>query len=421
MLEKAIMSQNLQSPRGTYDALPEQARRLRFIEDTAARVLASYGYGEIRTPIFEHTDVFARHVGESTDIVTKEMYTFEDKGGESMTLRPEGTAAVVRAYYANGLKQHLPLKLCYIGAPMFRYERPQKGRFRQFHQIGVEIFGIASPWADVECIAAGVALMRALGLGDGLFVRLNTLGSPEDRAAYREKLTQHFSKNEAQLSGESRVRLHKNPLRILDSKEPEDQPFIASAPRTVDCLSAASAQHFATVQEGLTALGIPFEITPTLVRGLDYYTHTVFEIHGANLGAQSQVIGGGRFDGLIERMGGDAVPAVGWGCGVERLEMMLAEQLEAKADIAILPLTAAAKMQAHKIAFALRARGKSVALALEDELSFKAQLKRADKVGAAFAVILGEEELAKNTAAVKNMLTGEQTLVPLADIVQHLA
>lgn len=389
----------LQAPRGTYDALPEQAARLRHIESTALAVLSRYGFGEIRTPVFEFTDVFARNVGDSTDIVSKEMYSFPDRGGESLTLRPEGTAPVVRAYYEHGLKQHLPLKLAYVGAPMFRYERPQKGRYRQFHQIGVEVLGYAGAWADVECIAAGVAMLRALGIAsDGVMVRLNSLGGPEDRAIYRDKLMDYLVPLQSQLSRESQERLAKNPLRILDSKEPEDAEIVKNAPRPVDTLSEPSRQHFAQVMAGLSALNIPYEIVPTLVRGLDYYTHTVFEIHGVGLGAQSQVIGGGRYDGLISQMGGEAVPAVGWGCGLERLDMLMPKLPEPKADVAILVDDEAARLLAMKASETLRSAGFEVVMAL-DPLSMKAQQKHAADCGV--WVVIGAPDVADSTVTVK--------------------
>lgn len=408
----------LQPPRGTYDALPDQCQRLRYIEDMALSVFGRYGYGEIRTPMFEFTDVFARTSGEVSDVVTKEMYTFTDRGGESMSLRPEGTAGVVRAFYTNGMKQHLPLKLMYAGTPMFRYERPQKGRFRQHHQVGIECFGIASPWADVEVIAAGMAFLHALGL-TGLYVTLNTLGDTTDRAAYRQELLKYFEPVRGKLSAESQERLVKNPLRVLDSKQVEDQEFVPGAPKTVDHLSPASAQFYADVKAGLTALDIPFKEDPRLVRGLDYYTHTVFEIHSADLGAQSQVLSGGRYDGLMAQMGGQDIPGVGFGSGVERLEMLLAELPSAQAPIAFVVTDDAARRAAMPLVEQLRAAGHVVHMALED-VSFKAQFKRADKLGASHCVVIGTEELAAQTAQIKDMATGTQTTVPLAGLVKQL-
>lgn len=406
------MSKNLlQPPRGTYDALPAQAARLRYIEQTALDVLGRYGFGEIRTPIFEFTDLFARNVGNSTDIVNKEMYVFDDKGGESMALRPEGTAPCVRAYYTHKLKHSLPLKLAYVGTPMFRYERPQKGRFRQFHQIGCEVFGPVGPMADVEVIAAGVALMRELNIAsDDVVVRLNSLGTKEDRAAYRQLLVDYFTPHVDKLSEDSRVRLTDNPLRILDSKAECDQALVAGASLPVDSLSVDSAAHFTAVQEGLTALGIAWELAPTLVRGLDYYTHTVFEIHGVGLGAQSQVIGGGRYDGLFEQIGGEDVAAVGWGCGLERLDMLMPELHAEIRPVVFVVQDAKAHKQALQLAEVLRGEGFLVQLPL-DLNSMKAQFKRADKLKARLTIILGESELEAGTVTVKDMDSGEQQAV----------
>lgn len=405
---------SLQAPRGTYDALPAQAARLRHIESVAMRVLGRYGYGEIRTPMFEFTDVFARNLGETTDVVSKEMYTFPDRNGESLTLRPEGTAPVVRAYFEHGLKQQLPLKLAYIG-PMFRYERPQKGRYRQFNQIGVECLGYAGAWADVETIAAGVAMVKELGIASDVTVRLNSLGTSEDRKRHRALLLAHLEPHVARLSEESRIRLEKNPLRILDSKEPEDLALVASAPKTIDCLGDEGKAHFRQVQDGLTALGIAFEIVPTLVRGFDYYTHTVFEIHGAGLGAQSQVIGGGRYDGLFAQMGGESVPAVGWGCGLERLEMLLPELPAASAHVAVIVADEAGRTLALQAAEALRAAGEPVLMAL-DPLSLKAQFKRANAAGCRWGVLVGEAEAASGQVTLKDMASGEQRSVALGEL-----
>ncbi|MFZ2619527.1 MAG: histidine--tRNA ligase [Alphaproteobacteria bacterium] len=412
------MSQNLQPPRGTYDALPAQSKRLRHIEDVALKVFGRYGYGEIRTPMFEFTDVFARTSGEATDIVTKEMYTFTDRGGESMSLRPEGTAGVVRAYYTNGLKQHLPLKLCYVGTPMFRYERPQKGRYRQHHQVGLECFGIAEPWADVEVIAAGMALLKELGLND-LQVTLNTLGAPADRAKYREQLLAYFTPHLSKLSAESKERIAKNPLRVLDSKQPEDQPFMADAPKTVDALSPESKAFYESVKAGLTALGIPYIENPRLVRGLDYYTHTVFEIHSTGLGAQSQVLSGGRYDGLMLQMGGDDVPGVGFGSGMERLEMLLGELHGEPAPVAFVVEDDTARVSALLLAEQLRAAGRTVHVPLSPA-GMKAQFKRADKLGAGVVLVLGSNELRDGTVTVKNMATGTQETLALAEALGKL-
>jgi histidyl-tRNA synthetase len=402
------MSKKLGSPRGTYDALPELSKRFAFIENKARNIFESRGYGEIRTPVFEFADVFLRTVGETTDIVSKEMYLFEDRNGEKMALRPEGTAGVVRAFYSNGLKQHLPLKLFYVGTPMFRYERPQKGRYRQFHQIGVECFGVSSPYADVEVIATGVALMKVVGLkAVDIKVKLNSLGTAEDRAVYKEKLLAYFEPLQNHLSAESQIRLTKNPMRILDSKEKEDQVYIEKAPRPIDFLCEASKHHLDVVKAGLEALDISYEMDSSLVRGLDYYTHTVFEIHGLGLGAQSQVIGGGRFDGLVEQLGGESVPAVGFGCGMERLEAIMEQQLVDVRPVAFIVMDKESYFPCLQLAENLRLEGIPCALPLE-VTSFKSQMKKANKVNAHYTVIVGEDEAKKKTFQVKNMDEGEQ-------------
>ena len=413
------MNTRLQAPRGTYDALPETTRRLRHIENTAHQVFGRFGYGEIRTPMFEFTDVFARTVGEATDIVSKEMYTFTDRGGEQLTLRPEGTAGVMRAFLEHKLKQQLPLKVYYAGAPMFRYERPQKGRFRQFHQLGCELLGVAEPWADVEVIAAGVQLLEALGQTD-LVVHINTLGTAEDRAAYRTRLMEYFKPVTQELSAESQERLTKNPLRVLDSKQPEDQKFVPGAPKPVDVLCAESAAFYAAVKEGLGALGIGYKEVPTLVRGLDYYSHTVFEIHSTALGAQSQVLAGGRYDGLCAQMGGDVLPAVGFGAGMERLEMLLADLPAPAAPLAFVVMEPAGMATALMLAQQLRAAGHTVQVPLAGG-SAKSQFRQADRAGASHVLILGAEELAQGTVAVKIMADGSQRVVPQRQLVDVLA
>lgn len=413
------MSQHLQPPRGTHDQLPEQAARFRYLEETALKVFKKYGFGEVRTPIFEFTDVFARHVGDSTDIVTKEMYTFEDRGGESLTLRPEGTAPVVRAYYSNGLKQNLPLRLCYVGAPTFRYERPQKGRMRQHHQIGAEIFGIASPMADVELLAMAADFLQTIGI-ENLYVELNSLGSLEDRQAYRSALVAYFEPHLDKLSADSKVRLHKNPLRILDSKAPEDKALLKDAPKMQEYLSEESKAHFQAVKDGLDKLGIKWQMNDNLVRGLDYYSHTVFEIHSPDLGAQSQVLSGGRYNGLIAQMGGDDVPAVGFGSGIERLEALLPPLQDNLRPVGIVAMGDDAQLAGLKLAQDLRAAGHTVVLDF-DKKSFKAQMKFADKQQASHVVIIGDDELQAGEFSLKDMDKGEQLTLAPADIPSHIS
>ena len=321
--ENRLMSQ-LQPARGTQDLLPDEMRRHRMVVETARRVAERYGFAEMATPIFEFTEVFARPIGETTDIVSKEMYTFTDRGGEQVTLRPEATAGIMRAILSNGLTQQAPLKFFYSG-PMFRYERPQKGRYRQFHQIDVELVGVAQPQADVEVIAAGARILDELGILSRTELELNTLGDAETRRKYRALLVDYYNQHRAALSEDSLRRLETNPLRILDSKDRGDIAVNAGAPEFHRHLNDASRAFFDGVRRGLDALGIAYKINPRLVRGLDYYTHTAFEFVTRDLGAQGTVMGGGRYDGLIELMGGPAMPGVGWAAGIERLAMLIAE------------------------------------------------------------------------------------------------
>ena len=326
----------LQPVRGTQDLLPEAARRHRQVSETARATAGLYGFLEMATPIFEFTEVFARPIGEHTDIVAKEMYTFTDRGGEEVTLRPENTAGVVRAVLSNGLVQSVPLKFFYSG-PMFRYERPQKGRFRQFHQIGVELIGVAQPQADVEVIALGRRILDALGIGDRVVLELNTLGDNESHSAYRQALVSYFSSRASELSEDSQRRLERNPLRIFDSKQETDQRVARDAPAFADYQNAESRRFFDRVRAGLDRLGITYRLNPQLVRGLDYYTHTAFEFVTADLGAQGTVMGGGRYDGLVEMMGGPALSGIGWAAGIERLAMLIAEPPPPPRPIAVVP------------------------------------------------------------------------------------
>ncbi|WP_297493304.1 histidine--tRNA ligase, partial [Acidocella sp.] len=317
------MANILQPVRGTRDLIGDDAARHFHVVETARRIAALYGFAEWQTPIFEDTKVFSRTLGETSDVVTKEMYTFEDRGGESVTLRPEGTAGVCRALITNGLTQTLPQKVFYTG-PMFRYERPQKGRYRQFHQIGIELIGPATPLADAEIIAAGWRILNALGIAEAVELQVNTLGDAASRAAYREALVNYFSRYAGDLSEDSKLRLAKNPLRILDSKDEGDRKLVADAPRMQACLTAEAQGFFASLQEYLATFGVPFIHNPHIVRGLDYYNHTAFEFVTHALGAQGTVLAGGRYDGLVEQMGGPCVPGVGWAAGIERLAMLIA-------------------------------------------------------------------------------------------------
>jgi histidyl-tRNA synthetase len=408
---------DLQPARGTQDLLPEVMRRHRRVSDTARELAALYGFAEIATPVFEFTEVFARPIGEHTDIVAKEMYTFTDRGGEEVTLRPENTAGVVRAVLSNGLTQSTPLKFFYSG-PMFRYERPQKGRFRQFHQIGVELIGVAQAQADIEVIALGQRILNALGIADRVVLELNTLGDPESRAAYRDALVGYFSARVSELSEDSRRRLERNPLRILDSKDPGDQRLAAEAPDFAEYLNEASVEFFARVRDGLDRLGIAYRLNPRLVRGLDYYTHTAFEFVTTNLGAQGTVIGGGRYDGLVELMGGPAMPGVGWAAGIERLALLIGEPPAPLRPVALVPLGEAAERVALKLAEELRDIGLAVDLGYSGNLARR--MRRADRIGARAAVLIGDNELAQGAATLRDFDSGAQELVPVADLPARL-
>jgi histidyl-tRNA synthetase len=407
----------LQPARGTQDLLPETMRRHRRVSDTAREQARLYGFAEIATPVFEFTEVFARPIGEHTDIVAKEMYTFNDRGGEEITLRPENTAGVVRAVLSNGLTQSTPLKFFYSG-PMFRYERPQKGRFRQFHQIGVELLGVAQPQADIEVIALGHRILQALGIGNRVTLDINTLGDPESRARYRGALVDYYTQHRAELSEDSQRRLDSNPLRILDSKDPGDIGINGSAPAFGLYLNEPSREFFARVKDGLGLLGIECRENPRLVRGLDYYTHTVFEFVTTDLGAQGTVLAGGRYDGLVEVMGGPAMPGVGWAAGIERLAMLIGEPPALARPIALVPLGEAAERAALKLGEALRDAGLVVELTYSGNL--QRRMRRADRIGARAAVLIGDNELAQNAATLRDLDSGAQELVSLGDLPARL-
>jgi len=398
----------LQPVRGTQDLLPEQHRRHRAVVDAARAVAERYGYHEIATPIFEFTEVFARPIGETSDIVTKEMYTFADRGGDEITLRPEYTAGIVRAVISNGLIQNLPLKL-FAHGPMFRYERPQKGRFRQFHQIDIELVGVAQPVGDIE----------ALGVLKHTVLELNTLGDAASRHAYREALVAYYGQHRGLLSQESVARLERNPLRILDSKDERDKRINAEAPSFAEYLTADARRFFDDVRSGLDRLGIGYRVSPRLVRGLDYYCHTAFEFVTTDLGAQGTVLGGGRYDGLMGVMGGPETPGVGWAAGIERLAMLIAEPQAAQRPIALVPVGEKGEAPALTLAHELRRAGFTVDLGYSGNL--KRRLQRANKINARAAVILGEDELARDAAGLRDLDTGEQIEVPLAALKDRLA
>ena len=409
---------SLQPIRGTHDILAEDHRLYRLVMETAYEIAARYGYQEHSTPIFEFTDVFARTLGDTSDIVTKEMYTFADRNGESLTLRPEYTAGICRMFISNGMTQQLPLKV-FCRGPMFRYERPQKGRQRQFHQIDAEILGVADPLADIEVIALGAHILEALGLMDQVKLELNTLGDSESRAAYRKRLVEYFNDFRGKLSEESLIRLGKNPLRILDSKDKGDRVIVKGAPLMSETLNALSEDFFGQVKQGLESVGVAYHIEPHLVRGMDYYCHTAFEFTTDTLGAQGAVLAGGRYDGLIETMGGPRTPGIGWAAGVERLSMMVGDAPEAPRPIVVIPVGADQASKALIITQRLRKAGLNVDLGFSGNV--KKRLNRANKVNAVAALLIGEDELAKGVVTLRDMETGEQYEAPLSSLEEHLA
>jgi histidyl-tRNA synthetase len=407
----------LQPVRGTHDLLPDDCRRQARVVGTCAAIAERYGFGEIRTPIFEFTGVFSRSLGDTSDVVTKEMYTFEDRGGDEITLRPENTASVARAVMSNGLIQQMPLKLWYAG-PMFRYERPQKGRLRQFHQIGVELFGVPEPAGDIDIIAMAADVLDMLGVLDMTRLELNTLGDGASRVAYRDALMTFLNDHRADLSDDSRDRLERNPMRILDSKDEGDRRIVADAPLIFDHLTDEAAAFFEEVTTGLTALGIAYQVNPRIVRGLDYYCHTAFEFITEALGAQGTVIGGGRYDGLMEQMSGPATPGVGWAGGIERLALLAGDPPALPRPYAILPVGDAASAHALRLAHDLRRQGLNIELAYRGNL--KKQMQRANKVNARAAVILGEDELARGVATLRDLDSGTQTELPIDRVSEGL-
>jgi histidyl-tRNA synthetase len=418
------MSKLLQAVRGMNDLLPDQLVVWQHVEAVTRATLEEYGYRELRFPVVESTELFARAIGAVTDIVEKEMYTFADRNGDSLTLRPEGTAVCVRAALSNGLLHNQTQRLWYQG-PMFRHERPQKGRYRQFHQIGVEAFGMAGPDVDAETILIAARLWRRLGL-DGLRLELNSLGSAAARAAYRAVLVAHFERHVATLDAEAQRRLAHNPLRLLDSKDPALADLIASAPSLLDHLDAESRAHFDSLQQSLSDAGLAFRVNPRLVRGLDYYNRTVFEWLTDRLGSQDAVCSGGRYDGLVEQLGGAATPAVGWAMGVERLVALVeaaGRAPAASAPDAYLVLVGAPAERAG-VTLAERLRDAVPGLRLTVNCgggSLKSQLKRADKCGARHALVLGDDELAREVVAVKDLRgAGDQTSHDFAALAARL-
>ncbi len=420
--------ESIQSLPGTEDILPLPQRvgqdlkvadihTWQWVEATARELFQRAVYQEIRTPTFEQTALFERGIGETTDVVGKEMYTFADKGDRSCTLRPEGTAGVVRAYIQHRLQAQGGVQRLWYCGPMFRYERPQKGRQRQFHQIGVEVLGSADPRADVEVILLATDLLQRLGLKNLTF-NLNSVGDRDDRLCYREALVNYLTPFKADLDADSQDRLSRNPLRILDSKDEKTQAIAADAPSILDYLGENSKRHFDRVLAQLSNLGIEFVLNPRLVRGLDYYTHTAFEIQSSDLGAQATVCGGGRYDGLVQELGGPVTPAVGWAIGLERLTLLLAQLQTVSApnpDLYVVSRGEAAEANALKLAQALRNQGLAVDLDLSSS-AFGKQFKRADRSGAAACLILGDDEAAQGTVQIKWLKSGEQTSLTQADL-----
>ncbi len=408
---------DLQPVRGTRDLIGEDQRRAQHVIDTARRIVALYGFEEWVTPIFEDTRVFARTLGETSDVVMKEMYSFTDRGGEFITLRPEGTAGVCRALVSNGLTQRLPQKVFYAG-PMFRYERPQKGRYRQFHQIGIELIGPAEPLADAEAIACGWDILQALGVASETMLEVNTLGDAESREAWRRALVAYFTARRDSLSDDSIARLERNPLRILDSKDERDRRIVQDAPMIGAFLTDPARAFYDALKLYLDAFGVPFRENPRIVRGLDYYGHTAFEFVTTRLGAQGTVMAGGRYDGLVAEMGGPPTPAVGWAAGVERLAMLLDSAPEPAAPVAVIPVSETCERAAVDVLQALRRAGLKAEMAYRGNL--RRRMERANKIGARAAVIIGEDDLAAGVAQVKDLTTGEQTAIRLSEVPQVL-
>jgi histidyl-tRNA synthetase len=410
---------SIQALRGTRDILPDEVGYWQQVEAIARQILYRADYQEIRPPIFEQTDLFERGIGEATDVVGKEMYTFLDKGDRSITLRPEGTAGVVRAFIEHALHAQGGVQRLWYTGPMFRYERPQAGRQRQFHQLGVEVIGSADPRADAEVIAIASDILRNLGLKT-LKLDLNSVGNVEDRQQYRQALVDYLTPYKDELDPDSQERLSRNPLRILDSKDKRTQEIAQAAPSILDYLGTYSQRHFEQVQQLLSDLGISYQLNPRLVRGLDYYTHTAFEIISDDLGAQATVCGGGRYDGLVEELGGTATPAVGWAIGLERLVLLLQQLGEPPRqglDFYVVSKGEAAQAQALGLAQKLRQAGFSVELDLSAS-GFKKQFTRADRSGAVACLILGDEEAQNKTVKLKWMASKEQTAIAQADLLE---
>jgi histidyl-tRNA synthetase len=408
----------IQPIRGTQSLVGEDADRLAAVIAAFDRVRRLFGFKRVEVPTIEQTSVFARSIGETTDVVSKEMYSFEDRGGESITLRPEFTAGICRAYLSEGWQQYAPLKVATHGSA-FRYERPQKGRFREFHQLDAEIIGAAEPQADVEILSFGYQLLQELRIADGVTLELNTLGDPETREAWRTALVDYFRSHKANLSEDSVARLERNPLRILDSKDERDRKICADAPNVDAYLTGEASDFFAAVTAGIDAAGVPWKRNGRLVRGLDYYRHTAFEFVTDRLGAQGTVIAGGRYDGLIEALGGPHTPAVGWAAGIERLAMMIDTPKTDRPEVVIVPLGDRAEAEAQRVLAGLRREGVAADMAYRGNM--KKRMSKASESGAAYALIIGDDELDRGEAQLKNLETGEQRAVSLDLLAQALS
>lgn len=413
-----MTSPKLQSVRGTKDIYGDDYLKYSHVQETARSIAGLYGYQTIATPIFEFTEVFKRTLGDVSDIVSKEMYSFEDRGGESLTLRPEFTAGIARAFISEGMTQLLPLKL-FSSGPIFRYERPQKGRYRQFHQINMECLGVASPRADSEVISMGAHILEALGVLKHTTLQLNSLGDTESRTRYRTALVDYLQDYRQSLSEDSQVRLGKNPMRILDSKDEGDRKIIATAPLIGDYFTALAQDFFAEVKAGLDALGIAYTVNPYLVRGLDYYCHTAFEFTTLDARAQNTVMAGGRYDGLIGMMGGPETAAVGFGAGIERLCDLLEHIPAPKRPIALIPIGEEAEAAAYSLAGELRKQG--ITLTLDFSGNAAKRMKKANKLNAKAAIFLGEDELKNGVVTLRDLDNGEERSVKAEALVDALA
>lgn len=403
--------------RGTQDIIGDAQTCFAHVVETFERVSKIYGFVAAQVPVIERTSVFARSLGESTDVVSKEMYTFEDRGGDSITLRPEFTAGISRAFLTNGWQQHAPMKLAAHG-PLFRYERPQKGRYRQFHQIDAEIIGAAEPIADIELLVMADQLLKELGISDGVTLNLNTLGDMTSRDAWRDALVDYFRDHQGQLSKDSVDRLERNPLRILDSKDEGDKNLCDNAPTIDDYLTNEAQDFFANVTQGLDAAKVNWTRNSRLVRGLDYYRHTAFEFMTDRLGAQGTVLGGGRYDGLIENLGGSPTPAVGWAAGIERLAMLIDTPQDIGPDAVLIPLGEKAEIAAVAILADLRRGGIITDMAYKGNM--KKRMQKANAKNAKYAIIMGDDELARGEVAIKNLSSGEQQSCAIIAIIDFI-